>query len=143
MDLSGPKEVENAKPFILERLIQAKARQGKTDEAMNIAKRLIAETGGSWYFLQTQGQVEREAGKIDDAIKTYNEVLDKLDADKNLKGDEKDQLQGPRALHPQRAPRREQGDRQGREATPDARSSGTRTTPRTRTTSGSSGATTT
>jgi tetratricopeptide (TPR) repeat protein len=90
MDLTEPEEVENAQPFILGQLVLAKARSGKTDEAMNIAKGLIAKTGGSWFFLQIRGQVEREAGKLDDAIKTFNEVIDKLDSDKFLPGDEKE-----------------------------------------------------
>jgi tetratricopeptide (TPR) repeat protein len=92
MDLTGPKEVDEAKPFILEKLIQAKARSGKIDEAMTITKNLIDRTDGSWYFIQLRGWVQREAGKIDDAIKTYTEVLDKLDADKGIKGESKDKL---------------------------------------------------
>jgi tetratricopeptide (TPR) repeat protein len=90
MDLSGPEEVDNAQPFVLAQLITAKARSGKTDEAMNLAKGMVAKTGSHWFFLQIRGQVEREAGKLDDAIKTYNEVLDKLDSFKELKGDEKE-----------------------------------------------------
>lgn len=92
MDMVGPKEVDDAKPFILERLIQAKARSGKIDEAMNITKGLIERTDGSWYFVQLKGWVQREAGKIDDAITTYNEVLDKLDAAKGLPAADKDRL---------------------------------------------------
>lgn len=90
MDLTGPEEVENAQPFILAQLITAKARSGKTDEAMNLAKGMVAKTGSHWFFLQIKGQVEREAGKLDEAIKTYNEVLDKLDSFKDFKGDEKE-----------------------------------------------------
>jgi tetratricopeptide (TPR) repeat protein len=90
MDLTGPDEVENAQPFILAQLITAKARSGKTDEAMNLAKGMVAKTGSHWFFLQVRGQVEREAGKIDEAIKTYNEVIDKLEAFKDFKGDEKE-----------------------------------------------------
>jgi tetratricopeptide (TPR) repeat protein len=90
MDLGGPEEVENAQPFILAQLITAKARSGKTDEAMNLAKGMVAKTGGHWFFMQIRGQVEREAGKLDEAIKTYNEVIDKIDSFKEFKGDEKE-----------------------------------------------------
>jgi tetratricopeptide (TPR) repeat protein len=92
VDTKGPMELENAKPFVLERLIQAKAKQGKIDDAMNMAKGLLELTDNSWYFLQLKGWVQREAGKIDDAITTYTDVLDKLDAEKNLKGDTKDKM---------------------------------------------------
>jgi tetratricopeptide (TPR) repeat protein len=92
VDLKGPKELEDAKPFILERLVQAKAKQGKFDEAMNMAKGLIELTDGAWYFLQLKGWIQREAGKFDEAIATYSDVLDKLDANKELKGESKDRL---------------------------------------------------
>jgi len=92
MDLSEPKEVDDAKPFILERLVQAKAKQGKFDEAQALTKNLIDATNGDWYFLQLKGWVQRENGKLDDAIGTYNDVLDKLDTTKTVKGEAKDKL---------------------------------------------------
>ncbi len=56
MDMTGPKEVEDAKPFILERLIQAKARQGKIEEALNDHQEADRRRpAAAWYFLQTQG----------------------------------------------------------------------------------------
>lgn len=92
MDLTEPEEVVEAQPFVLERLVQAKARSGKIDEAMNIAKGIIARSGGSWYFLRLKGWLEREDGKIDESIKTYTQVLDKLDAEKTLKDEQKDRF---------------------------------------------------
>jgi tetratricopeptide (TPR) repeat protein len=92
MDLTEPEEVVEAQPFVLERLVQAKARAGKIDEAMNIAKGIIARSGGSWYFLRLKGWLEREDGKIDESIKTYTQVLDKLDAEKTLKDEQKDRF---------------------------------------------------
>jgi tetratricopeptide (TPR) repeat protein len=92
VDMKGPKEVEDAKPFVLERIVQAKAKQGKFDDAMNMVKTLIELTDGAWYFLQLKGWVQRESGKLDDAITTYTEVLDKIDANKDLKPDLKNKL---------------------------------------------------
>ncbi len=54
-------------------------------------------------------------------------MLDKLDAEKNLKGEDKDKIKDRVAVHPQRTLRREQGHRQGRQATRRHSSSGTRT----------------
>jgi tetratricopeptide (TPR) repeat protein len=90
VELRGPKELENAKPFVLERLVQAKARQGNTDEALRIAESLIQLTDGGWYFTKLKGWVLREAGKYDEAIEAYQEVLDKLDAAKGLGKDLRD-----------------------------------------------------
>lgn len=92
VELKGGDEVDQVKPFILERLVQAKARQGRTEEALRITEGLIQTTEGSWYFTQLKGWVQREAGKFDDAIETYLEVLDKLDAAKGLKGDARDRM---------------------------------------------------
>jgi len=93
VELKGPDDVDRAKPFVLERLVQAKARQGKTDEAMRIAEGLIQTIPeAAWYFTQTKGWVQREAGKFDDAIETYNDVLDKLDATKGVKGEAKERM---------------------------------------------------
>jgi tetratricopeptide (TPR) repeat protein len=92
MDIRGPKEVENAKPFILEKIVQATAKQGKIDEALSMTKNILQATEGSWYFLRLRGWVEREAGKLDTAITTFNEVLDKVDANKELKDDTKNEL---------------------------------------------------
>ncbi|MFO0823139.1 MAG: tetratricopeptide repeat protein [Gemmataceae bacterium] len=92
VDLKAGPELERAKPFIIERLVQAKAKQGKIEDALNMTKGLLELTNDAWYFLQLKGWVQREGGKIDDAITTYKEVLDKVDADKNLKDDAKGRL---------------------------------------------------
>ncbi len=89
LDLKGGKEFEDAKPFVLERLVQAKAKQGDTDEALRMAEGLVQLDRDGWYFLQLKGWVQREAGKTDDAITTYEDVLDKLDDAKGLKPDAK------------------------------------------------------
>ncbi len=92
VDMRGTEEVDRHKPFILERLIQAKAKQGNTDEALNMTKGLLELSDNSWYFLNLKGWVQREAGKIDAAIETYIEVLDKVEADKKLEDKQKDTI---------------------------------------------------
>jgi tetratricopeptide (TPR) repeat protein len=92
VDLIGPDEVDQAKPFVLERLAQIKAKEEKFDEAIRIAELLIEADKGGWYFLQTKGWILREQGKLAAAIEAYNESLDKIDANANLKGDVKDRF---------------------------------------------------
>lgn len=92
VDQMGPEEFEEAKPFILERLVQAKAKEEKFDEALRIADLLIKADEGGWYFLQTKGSVYREQGKYGDAIKLYEESLDKLDGNKGMPADLKNRL---------------------------------------------------
>lgn len=85
-------ELDKAKPFVLEKLVQAKAKQGDTDEALRMAEGLVNLDKGGWYFLQLKGWVQREAGNFDDAIDTYVEVLDRLDNSDTLKDDLKTRL---------------------------------------------------
>jgi len=87
LDAKGGKGFENFKPLVLEKLVQAKAKQGETDEALRMAEGLVQLDKGGWYFLQLKGWVLREAGKTDDAITTYEDVLDRLDEAKELKDD--------------------------------------------------------
>jgi tetratricopeptide (TPR) repeat protein len=91
IDTKGGKEFENSKPFFLEKLVQAKAKQGDTDEALRMAEGLVQLDKGGWYFLQLKGWVQREAGKTEEAISTYQDVLEKLDESK-LKADTKARL---------------------------------------------------
>ena len=95
MDLKGHKEIDDVKLFVLERMVQAKAKLGQFDEALKITAGLIQageDAGSGWYFLQLRGMVQREAGKTEDAIKTHLEVLEKLDAAKGMKADVKDRM---------------------------------------------------
>lgn len=92
VDTLGPDEVEDAKPFVLERLAQAKAKQGKFDEALRLADLLVEADGGGWYFRQTKGWVLREQGKLDAAIDAYIDSMEKIDANKGLKGEVRDRF---------------------------------------------------
>lgn len=85
-------EIDKAKPFVLEKLVQSKAKQGDTDEALRMAEGLVQLDQGGWYFLQLKGWVQREAGKTDDAIATYEDVIDKVEENKGLKDDMKSRL---------------------------------------------------
>ena len=92
VELKGPMEVDQDKPFKLERLVLAKAKQGKIDEALRITEGLVQLDDGGFYFVMTKGWVQREGSKFDDAIETYLEVLDKVDGNKRLKVDQKDRI---------------------------------------------------
>lgn len=90
MDIGGNETVARLKPAVLERMIQALARQGKYDDALKRVEELvkIEEEEKGWWALQLKGWVLREAEKLDDAAKTYEQVLDRLKEDKTLKKDQ-------------------------------------------------------
>ncbi len=92
VDDMGPEEYENAKPFILERLVQSTAKEGKFPEALKLADLLIEADKGGWYFFQLKGWVLREQGKLPAAIQAYTASLEKIEASKTLKGEAKDRF---------------------------------------------------
>lgn len=84
IDLNAGREFEQTKPLFMEKLVQATARKGDTDEALRMAEGLAQQFDGSVYFLQLKGWVQQEAGKYDEAITTYEDVIEKVKADKRL-----------------------------------------------------------
>jgi tetratricopeptide (TPR) repeat protein len=93
VEAKSPKELQSFQPFALELLIKAKAKQGKIDEALTLTKGLIVlDEDTAWYFLELRGWIQREDGKLNDAIATYQEALDKLDSSKTVKAEMKDKL---------------------------------------------------
>jgi tetratricopeptide (TPR) repeat protein len=89
LEQKGPKEVEDAQPLVIEKLVQAKAMQGNTDEALRITESMIQASDGGWYFTQVKGWVLRQAGRYPAAIDAYTDALDKLDTARGLGKDVK------------------------------------------------------
>jgi tetratricopeptide (TPR) repeat protein len=87
-----PAELEDAQGVFLERLIKGKALNGQSDEALKAAEGLSQLPNDGWRFLDLKAWVLQQAGKTDAAIKTYNELIDKIDALPKLKAEQKDEL---------------------------------------------------
>jgi tetratricopeptide (TPR) repeat protein len=71
------------------RMIQAIAKQEKYDEALKIVDGLLRRNPDNWFTLELKGWVEREAGRHEKAMKTLEDVLDRINNDKSLKDEEK------------------------------------------------------
>jgi tetratricopeptide (TPR) repeat protein len=88
----GSEEYENAKAAIVERWIQALAKDEKFDEAMRLVDLLVEDKKTAWYFLQLKGWVLREQGKLGDAVAAYTDALDKIDANALMTAEVKDRF---------------------------------------------------
>jgi len=90
ISLPGEEALFAVQSFAIERIILSKSRRGDHDEALNMVENIIkGDRRKGWYPLQLKGSVLYEAGKIDQAIETYEEVLKKLEKDKDLKDEAK------------------------------------------------------
>ena len=72
-------KIDFATLLVMEKLAQAKVKQGDTDEALKIADTLTKPPKIGIYFIQTKGWIYAEAGKYADAIAAYEEFLEKID----------------------------------------------------------------
>jgi tetratricopeptide (TPR) repeat protein len=90
LELENYDPVRRQKPGVHRLMIQSIARQGKHAEALKLVNSLIKAHVGDWLDLQLKGWVLREAGDYQEAIKTYEAVLDRIAKDKELEPDERD-----------------------------------------------------
>jgi tetratricopeptide (TPR) repeat protein len=90
LEMDGDEQITQRKPAILERMILAMAKQGETGKALEVLDRLIKRQPENWLMLEMKAMVLHEAGKLDDALKTYEDVSDKIKNDKRLKKEEQD-----------------------------------------------------
>jgi tetratricopeptide (TPR) repeat protein len=92
IDLRGNEDVEKIKPFVMERMVQSLAKQGKTKDALKLTESLINADDGGWYFVQLKGWVQREAGEFAAAAETYEDSLDRIQKSKTMKDDNKERF---------------------------------------------------
>jgi pentatricopeptide repeat protein len=74
----GGDTVDKVKPFVMEQMIRALARQGKFDEALKLTDKLVELDDGGWYFLMLKADVLREAGKSDESIGVFDDTIERL-----------------------------------------------------------------
>ncbi len=93
-DARGDSPISRSKLFILERKVQALARDGKLNEAKDITRKLMEADEGGWYFYQLLAFVQQEEGKLDDAAETYLDCIERLRKSRNtaLKKDSRDKI---------------------------------------------------
>jgi tetratricopeptide (TPR) repeat protein len=82
--------VKDYKTAVRRMMIQAIAKQGKLDEAARLVDNLIKVRPRDWLNLQLKGWVLREAGKYSEAARVYEQVLQQIKRDRELKADERE-----------------------------------------------------
>jgi len=92
LDIGGDDNIDKLKFAVFRRIIQVQAKQEKFDDANKLVDGLLKNAPDNWVALELKGWVQKEAGEFEEAVKTYEDVLDKINKDKKLKDDEKDEL---------------------------------------------------
>jgi tetratricopeptide (TPR) repeat protein len=90
LDLEIDPKFAEAKLFVLEQMIQFKAKQGKIEEATRLTENLIKLDEGGWYFVRLKAWVLHEAGKYKESVDAYLDTIKLLGENKRMKADEKE-----------------------------------------------------
>ncbi|HWY86848.1 MAG TPA: tetratricopeptide repeat protein [Gemmataceae bacterium] len=77
------------RPGVHRLLIQAVAKQGKYDKALELIDNLL-KARDHWGERQLKGWVLRQAGKYEEAAKVYEDVIDRISKDKELEPEKKE-----------------------------------------------------
>ena len=79
MEFEGGREIGNGQFTVMELQITAFSKQGETDKALEKVEVLTQREGFGWVFLRLKARVQYDAGKIDDAVKTMKEQIEKIE----------------------------------------------------------------
>ena len=63
----------------MERMVYIRCRQKKYDDAVKLADKLVDAFDGNWYFVKCKAEVLREAGKFEESVSLYEQVIEKIE----------------------------------------------------------------
>jgi tetratricopeptide (TPR) repeat protein len=86
------KTIERFLSAVIEEMIVTIARQGDTDRAIELVDRVLKKDPNSWLALDLKARVYHVADKSDQAVKIYEDELERLKNDKELDKDKKEVL---------------------------------------------------
>jgi tetratricopeptide (TPR) repeat protein len=86
------KPVERFRTLVIEEMILSIAQQGDDDRANDTIDRIFKDQPNNWLSLDLKARVYRIVGKNKEAVKTYEDELDRIKNDKDLKDEAKESL---------------------------------------------------
>src|SRR5262249_17767801 len=84
--------VRRLKESVMRRLIQSLSRGGQVDKAVKLVENKLERDPDNLGYLDLKGWVQREAGKYEDAAKTYEDLIDRVKKNKELEEEPKSEL---------------------------------------------------
>jgi tetratricopeptide (TPR) repeat protein len=95
----GDDMIDRLKVIVLRKLIQTYAKQNKFAEANKLIDALVKAQPDNWLTLDLKAWVQREAGQYAESAKTYEDVLDRINKDKELTKEERQEFSGDIRYH--------------------------------------------
>jgi tetratricopeptide (TPR) repeat protein len=83
---------QEARAEVLWKLVRAWAKQGKAAEANKMVDNYIKAKDTDWHRYEIKGRLKRELNENDEARRIYEELGARIDKDKAIKADEKEEL---------------------------------------------------
>jgi tetratricopeptide (TPR) repeat protein len=80
------------KPVVFRRMVLCQSRLGEIDKAIERVEKLYKDQPDNWLNLELKARILREAGRIADAEKSYQDLIVKIDSDKRLGKEEKEEF---------------------------------------------------
>jgi tetratricopeptide (TPR) repeat protein len=92
LEIDGGETIDRAKSAVLQQMLLAMTKQGKGDKALEVVDRLLKKQPDNWLTIEMKAQVLREAGKLEDAAKAYDEMGERIRSDKRLTKEQQEEL---------------------------------------------------
>jgi tetratricopeptide (TPR) repeat protein len=86
------KPIERFRTLMVQEQILAIAYQDDSDRAVEVIDKLFKNPSSNWLALDLKGRVYRIVGKNEQAVKTYEEELERIQKDKKLSKEDKESL---------------------------------------------------
>lgn len=80
------------KPVVFRRMVLCQSRLGEIDKAIERVEKLYKDQPDNWLNLELKARILREANRIADAEKTYLDLIVKIESDKRLGKEEKEEF---------------------------------------------------
>jgi tetratricopeptide (TPR) repeat protein len=92
LDLRGDESIDRFKSLVIQQMILAIARQGDVDRAIDMVDRILKDQPDNWLALDLKARVYRAVDKYQEAVKVYEDAIDRIKNDNNLKKEEQEIL---------------------------------------------------
>src|SRR5262249_50188968 len=94
LDLDNDETGERLKPTVLRWLILTMSRQEHYDKANELLDKIIKAEPDNWLNVELKGELLNEEGKVEDAAKLFEDLIEKVKDDKRIKDKTKEEFIG-------------------------------------------------